>query len=318
MLNGESHVPPFHSALVMFIRQLIYLTTLATERHFGRAAKACHVSQPALSDAIRKLEHELGVAIVQRTQRFEGFTTEGEQVLLWARRILADCEALKQAAQQPSHGLSGMIKLGAIPTALPLVPFLTEACRHIHQQIRHQVYTLAAPDILRKLATFELDIGLSYLDGQPNLNIHTMPLFQERYFLVAQNAQLFWGNKTMSWAQAAQLPLCLLTPNMQSRHGIDGAFARAGFKAEPVLESDSLTVLCGHVQQLGLYSILPHSVFCLSHLTHSLAALPLVPQLQRNIGLIVRADHPHGPILQAVMQVFQVVNLQDQADARLP
>ena len=72
------------------IRQLEYLLALARERHFGRAASACHVSQPTLSVAIRKLEHELDVVIVLRGQRFEGFTPEGQRVVTWAHRILAE------------------------------------------------------------------------------------------------------------------------------------------------------------------------------------------------------------------------------------
>ena len=80
----------------MLFRQLEYFVALARERHFARAASACHVSQPALSESIRKLEHELKVPLVRRGQKFEGLTPEGERLVHWARRILADCDALKQ------------------------------------------------------------------------------------------------------------------------------------------------------------------------------------------------------------------------------
>ena len=73
----------------MFIRQLEYLVTLAREKHFAKAAEACHVSQPALSSAIRGLEKELGVMIVQRGRRYIGLTIEGERVLSWAQQTLA-------------------------------------------------------------------------------------------------------------------------------------------------------------------------------------------------------------------------------------
>ena len=73
----------------VLLRELEYLAALARERHFGRAAAACHVSQPSLSAAVRRLEHDLGVSIVQRGRRFAGLTPEGERVLLWAHRILA-------------------------------------------------------------------------------------------------------------------------------------------------------------------------------------------------------------------------------------
>ena len=74
----------------MIIRQLIYLTALAREKHFGRAAASCNVSQPTLSAAIQQLEADLGVPIVERGQRFKGLTAEGQRVLEWGHRILAD------------------------------------------------------------------------------------------------------------------------------------------------------------------------------------------------------------------------------------
>ena len=90
----------------MSIQQLEYLVALARERHFGRAAAACHVSQPTLSVAIRKLEHELDVVIVLRGQRFEGFTAEGQRVITWAHRILAERSELLAAEE---CGIAGTI-----------------------------------------------------------------------------------------------------------------------------------------------------------------------------------------------------------------
>ncbi|MGH3583490.1 MAG: LysR family transcriptional regulator, partial [Mycobacterium sp.] len=72
------------------LQHLDYLLALAAERHFGRAAARCHVSQPTLSVAIRRLERDLGIVIVQRGRRFEGFTEEGQRVVAWAQRIIAE------------------------------------------------------------------------------------------------------------------------------------------------------------------------------------------------------------------------------------
>ena len=82
-------------AWTVLLRQLEYLTALARERHFARAAAACHVSQPSLSAGIAKLESELKVAIVVRGRRFGGFTPKGDRVVAWARQILADRDALQ-------------------------------------------------------------------------------------------------------------------------------------------------------------------------------------------------------------------------------
>jgi tryptophan synthase beta chain len=89
----------------MQMRQLEYVTALARERHFGHAAAACHVSQPSLSAGIRSLEAELGVPIVIRGRRYAGLTPEGERVVAWAHRILADADGQIELTHSVSAGL---------------------------------------------------------------------------------------------------------------------------------------------------------------------------------------------------------------------
>ena len=99
----------------MDIRQLQYLVALAREKHFTRAAQACHVTQPTLSGRIRQLEQELGVPIVERGQRFHGLTPDGHRVLQWANAILEDWGALQQdiaTRRNTSGALTGRDTLG--------------------------------------------------------------------------------------------------------------------------------------------------------------------------------------------------------------
>lgn len=109
----------------MLLRQLEYLAALAREQHFGRAAAACHVTQPALSEGIRRLERHLDVQIVRRGRQFEGLTPEGRRVVRWARRILADADELRQDLASMRDGLSGVLRIGAIPTALTVASLIT-------------------------------------------------------------------------------------------------------------------------------------------------------------------------------------------------
>lgn len=122
----------------MQLRQLEYLVALARERHFVRAAAACYVSQPSLSAAIRRLEHELGVPIVRRGRRYEGLTTEGEVVLAWAHRILAEGDALRQELSALRDGLTGTLRLGVVPTALPAASLLTTQRSLTHSTPAHR------------------------------------------------------------------------------------------------------------------------------------------------------------------------------------
>src|SRR5579863_2594139 len=109
----------------MVIRKLEYLMALAKEGHFARAAAACHVSQPALSAGIQQLEIELGVMIVKRGQRFQGFTEQGEAVLAWENRLAVECDRLHLELRDLSAKLSGKLRVGVLNSAIPLASILT-------------------------------------------------------------------------------------------------------------------------------------------------------------------------------------------------
>ena len=100
----------------MTLQELKYAVALATERHFGRAAKACFVSQPTLSIAIKKFEKELGIALFERDQQDVRVTETGERVIAQAKRVLDEVCSIKHLAQTGLNQLSGVLKLGAIYT----------------------------------------------------------------------------------------------------------------------------------------------------------------------------------------------------------
>lgn len=301
----------------MFIRQLAYLVTLARERHFGRAAEACNVSQPALSGAIRSIERELGMSIVRRGRRFEGFTPHGEQVLAWARRVVADCEGLRQAATQSGDGPVGVLRLGAIPTTVPLVPLMTDACLARFPNMRYQVRTLSAADVCRRVANFELDAGLVYLEHELPQEVVAVPMFRESYVLIGRDGRHMPRGSHIGWKDVAKLPLCLLTSDMQCRHGVDAAFARHGLEISPRVETDSMMAVYAHVRCAGLYSVVPHSALCMVEMREELTAIPIRPELHREIGLVLMRREPRTPLIDAAVSVFRELDLQARVDALL-
>lgn len=129
------------------LRHLEYLVALARERHFGRAAAACGVTQPTLSTAICELETELDLLIVERGRRFGGLTAEGERVVEWARRILSDRDALRQEVGSAKQGLAGSLVLGVIPTALATVGLLISPFQRNHPRVRIKVLSLSSIEI---------------------------------------------------------------------------------------------------------------------------------------------------------------------------
>jgi DNA-binding transcriptional LysR family regulator len=299
----------------MFIRQLEYLVTLAREKHFAKAAEACHVSQPALSSAIRSLEKELGIMIVQRGRRFIGFTIEGERVLVWAQQTLASLSNMREDASVSKSSMTGMLRIGAIPTTATVAAFLTAPCHAAYPNIRFSVSTLSAEAIVTQLDQYELDLGLTYMDDRVLDGFEALPLFEERFVLLAnRNAKL---EASLTWEQAARLPLCLLTGKMRNRQVIDAAFRRAGVKPDVVLETDSLFSLYAHVSDAGLVSVVPHSLLNYLDLSHRVQARPLMPQVTRAIGLIARNRPTLAPITAAVWEIARQLNLQALFDRSL-
>jgi DNA-binding transcriptional LysR family regulator len=298
----------------MFLRQLEYLATLAREKHFAKAAEACGVSQPALSSAIRSLEKELGVIIVQRGRRFVGFTHEGERVLAWAQQTLGSLASMREDASIAKSSMAGLLRIGSIPTATPISAYLTAACREAYPNVRYRISSLSAEAITTQLDEFELDLGLTYLDDEVIEGFESLPLFEERYVLLAgRGAPL---EDSVSWEEAALLPLCLLTPKMRNRQIIDAAFRRIGAKAEVLLETDSLFSLYTHVTEAGLYSIMPHSLLTFFD-AQRVQVRPLLPQVTRAIGLIARNRPSLAPIAGAVLEIARRLELQTHFDSGL-
>lgn len=299
----------------MFIRQLEYLVNLAREKHFAKAAAVCHVSQPALSSAIRSLEKELGVMIVRRGRRYLGLTVEGERVLAWAQQTLASLSYMREDASVAKSTMSGTLRLGAIPTTMTIAAFLTGPCFTAYPNIRYTLSSLTADAIVNQLDNFELDLGLTYLDDTVIEGFEKLHLFDERYVLLANRTIAL--EPTLTWEQAARLPMCLLTGKMRNRQVIEAAFRRAGVQPTVILETDSLFSVYAHVSEAGLYSIVPHSLLNFFDLKTLVQARPVVPQLTRAIGLIARNQPALAPITGAVWEIARGLDLQPRFDLAL-
>jgi DNA-binding transcriptional LysR family regulator len=298
----------------MFIRQLEYLVTLAREKHFAKAAEVCHVSQPALSSAIRSLEKELGIMIVQRGRRFIGLTAEGERVLVWAQQTLSSLSHMREDATIAKATMAGTLRIGAIPTTMTVAAFITAPCRAAYPNIRYAVSSLSSEAIAGQLDRFELDLGLTYLDEKTIDGFESLHLFDERYVLLAARQAAL--EPALTWEQAGRLPLCLLTGKMRNRQVIDAAFRRAGAKADVILETDSIFSVYAHVSQAGLFSIVPHSLLNFFDMS-KVQARPLNPSLTRAIGLIARNQPALAPITAAVWEVARGLELQRRFDQAL-
>lgn len=286
------------------LRQLEYVTALARERHFGRAAAACHVSQPSLSGGIRALEEELGVPIVVRGRRYAGLTPEGERVVAWAHRLLADAEGLREDLAAMRGEVTGRLRLGAIPTALPIASQLSAAVAAVHPGLAVTVLSLTSREIERRLGEYEIDAGITYLDNEPIGGVRAIPVARERYVLYVNADDPLAKRRSVTWAEAAALPLCLLTPNMQNRRIIDAAFTTAGASPAPRVESDDIVPLWEHVAHGRWCTIGPTSWIEGGALPDEIVAVPLTePEVEKEIGVVVPDRDPLPTITRALVDV---------------
>jgi DNA-binding transcriptional LysR family regulator len=285
-----------------------YLLALAGEHHFGRAAETCGVTQQTLSAGIKHLEERLGVLLVQRGSRFQGFTPEGERVLAYARRIVGDNRALLQEISSLKRGLSGHLRLAAIPTVLPMVARLTTPYRRRHPGVRFTIRSQTSIEILGALKNLEIDAGLTYIDNEPVGRVTTVPLYAESYRLLTAPQGTYGERQSVTWAELAEVPLCLLTPDMQNRRIIDQHLRAAGGEPAPMLESNSMIVLMTHVRTGEWASVMPAVLAETLGLDAVVRAIPIVePDVAYAIGLVVPEREPPLPMVSALVAQARVL-----------
>ncbi|MER5917336.1 LysR family transcriptional regulator [Streptomyces sp. NPDC001982] len=302
----------------MLLRQLEYLVALARERHFARAAEACFVSQPSLSAGIRRLERELDVPIVRRGRRFEGLTPEGERVLVWAHRILAEQDALRQELSEMRGGLTGTLRLGAIPTALTAASLLTTPFYERHPGVRVSLESLSSREITDRLAEFELDAAMTYLDDDSLRHVRRFPLYEERYLLLTPADAPPLARPVARWAQAAALPLCLLSPRMRNRRIMDECFAADGVVASPAVETDSVAGLYAHLTSSGgrWSSVICHAWLHMFGVPEGMRVVPLEgPAHGPRVGLVIADRRPETVLARALLAVAREARVRDALDA---
>ena len=294
------------------LASLRYLAALNEHKHFGRAALACHITQPALSNALRALEEEFGTAIVKRGRSFGGFTAEGERVLASAQRMLHERELLQQDLNSVAGKPYGSLTMGAVPTAVPILARFSAMLHARHPGISPIVRSLSSSELELGLENLSLDLGLGYTDrlARYSPRLRHVPQYTEHYFLVrkagqAHSEHMQIGPK-ITWAEAAALPLCLLTREMYNRTIVDTAFAEAGKPVKPVIETNSILTLALSVVVGDVCSVLPGALIGAVRGYRELEALPLVsPEVRTAIGFMIQGGDRTSRTLDAALTMAQ-------------
>ncbi|WP_299654703.1 LysR family transcriptional regulator [uncultured Jannaschia sp.] len=286
------------------LRDLRLLVALSRHRNFSRAAAECGISQPAFSIRIRKMEDGYALPLVRRGNTFMGFTREGEIVLRWARKLLADAEGLQQEIDGLSRNLSGRLTLGVIPTAMPFAARVSSMLRLAHPNLSIELNSLSTRLIEMRLQDFSIDAGIMYVrDADPET---TVSLYEEGYVLIAPQSLVERFGPEVTWSDAASLPLCLLTRDMRNRELIDAVFASISTVPTVVMEATGFTAVLAQVASGHAATIAPRAVADTFVTLGTTRQFPLIePVVTHAVGLSVKNQTPVLPMVQALRRAIR-------------
>ncbi|MEM9139840.1 MAG: LysR family transcriptional regulator [Pseudomonadota bacterium] len=285
------------------LRDMELLAALARNRHFARAATECGISQPAFSARIRNMELDLGAAIVQRGNRFVGFTPEGEIALKWAHQMIADARGLRQEINEAKGALTGELTIGSVPTALTYVAQIAADLMKAHPALTIRVLSHSSAEIVQGLEAFSLDAGVTYMEGAAGAR-DARPIYLERYEVLAP-ADLAEDRTEITWTDAAALPLCLLPRTMLNRRFMDDAFQSAGVAPNLVMETNAFTAALVQVQSGTAATIAPEMLIEHAPLPENTARLKLTaPVIEKQIGIVVAQREPRLPAVHALLSLI--------------
>ncbi|MDT0682496.1 LysR family transcriptional regulator [Roseicyclus sp. F158] len=281
------------------LAELEMFVALANEAHFGRAAERCGVTQPSLSAAIKRLEDQLGVRLVERGSRYRGLTPEGRRAIDWAHRIVADARALRDDMRSAREGIAGHLRLAVIPTALAMTERLTRPLLARSPGLTVEIRSSTAAEAAQRLDGLDADAAITYL-GTPSARRVEIPLYAERYYLLSRGAGAEDG--AIPWEEVAARPLCLLTEDMQNRRILDALMLGAGAGRAPRLTSNSVIALIAHVRSGGWETVLPEATAALFAGDPSLVSRPVAQEgAAPVVGLVATAREPQVPALAALL-----------------
>ena len=288
----------------MTLQDLRYLVALVDHGHFGRAAEACHVSQPTLSTQIKKLEEQLGATLFERTHRSVRVTAVGEEVVGRARQILADVELIIGVGRRMSGPLAGAFSLGVIPTLGPyLLPWLLPALKEDYPELRLAVREDLTAHLLERLVSHRLDAALVALSVSDD-RLETLPLFDEPFWFAEPKSRKPGNAEVMKEDDLRGQRLLLLTEGHCLR---DQALAICG-TTDRDAEGDFRATSLATIRQLvatGMGSTLLPAMACDDFRTRGVTVRPLEDGVGRRIGLVWRRSYPRVGDLHRFAQTLR-------------
>ena len=287
--------------MISDLRDLQMLVALARHKNFSVAALECNISQPAFSSRIRKLEERFNLTLVRRGNSFLGFTREGEVVLKWARKLLADAEAMNQEIKGLRTDLDGKISIGVITTAVPFAASIARILKEKFPKVSTEIYSDSTSQIIRRLNDFSIDAAITYYeDADADIVVE---IYQEGYMLVANEELLSDYSNEIEWLDASQIPMCLLTPDMRNRQLIDTIFTKVGATPNIIAEANDFTAVLAQVVSGKVATIAPQGIAEAFFELNKIKKIKLVdPIIKNRVGFSVKDQSPTPPVINALKE----------------
>ncbi|MFK0087240.1 LysR family transcriptional regulator [Pseudomonas sp. NPDC090755] len=296
----------------MDFRQLRYFVAVYEEGHVGRAAERLSLSQPALSQQIRQLEHSLDVSLFERGNKRLLPTLAAHTLYNHALPLLDGLQRAREALRNFKGQALRTLAIGVLQTVRPsLVPQLLDRVRKAQPHLVVQIYELSGLEIERRLLNGSLDIGISYLPPrQPGL--HGLMLYEDELQLVIPNTHPLREFKKVSLKQAAELPMLLLGEEFQVRQIWQTQLANLGRRPQVQAEMNNMGGILDSLAHTSLATVLPGRAKEVVEDDQELLWKPLSePRVPLKIGLVFRDAQRQ----QASVELLHTL-LEEEADPR--
>ncbi|MEM8774551.1 MAG: LysR family transcriptional regulator [Pseudomonadota bacterium] len=291
---------------MLSLKDLQYLTVLARQKHFARAAEECGVSQPAFSMRISKLEEELKTKIVRRGNRFEGLTPDGEAIVRHALMILEDVKQLEQEFSTEPGDVSGVLSMAVVPTASAFAAKTVKRLREFNPGITVKLRSTNSLSVLQGVEQGEFDAGITYTETVEQHALDAVPVHDEEYVLMAPSGMVEKGRTEITWKDAAALPMCLLEPGMQNRRIINSVFHDVGEQPRVVAELSGLTAGVVMALEGVAATILPRGVAENIESLDNVEVFTLTePVVRKSLSLVSRPGGPGSRVIDALRQAVR-------------
>jgi LysR family hydrogen peroxide-inducible transcriptional activator len=291
------------------LKQLRYFDALARHVHFGRAAEACAISQPALSMQIKELEEALGGVLLDRGARHVWLTKFGEEIAERVQDILRSVDELGDFARASQERLVGRLRIGMIPTIAPyLLPTVIGNLTRMHPELDVHVRETLTPKLIQELAEGRLDTAIVALPvSEPSLT--EVALFAENFLLVRPGEDE--GTPVPTGETLREMRLLLLEEGHCFR---DQALSFCNMQSSPpreVLDASSLSTLVQMVSAGIGVTLIPEMAVAVETRSASVSVARFKnPQPSRTIGMIWRKT---SPLARQLLQISEVVCLSADA-----